>query len=111
MSFADFKDVYPSSFVTGIDEDKDRIRKSCTGNWVESIEHPNEQCLIERGKIAKLSKESVMYIWNQMAVSMNRSCFKEPNGIHKTMNGFLMGDTSAARGSKIILQIFELKIF
>ena len=46
-----------------------------------------------------------------MSVSMNHSYFKEPKGIYKTLNGFSMGDNSAARGSEIILRIFELKIF
>ena len=42
---------------------------------------------------------------------MNHSYFKEPSGIYKTLKGFSMGDNSAARGSEIILRIFELKIF
>ena len=46
-----------------------------------------------------------------MPVAMNHSYFKEPNGIYKTLKGFSMGDNSAARGSEIILRIFEFKIF
>ena len=42
---------------------------------------------------------------------MNHSYFKEPSGIYKTLKGFSTGDNSAARGSEIILRIFELKIF
>ena len=42
---------------------------------------------------------------------MNHSYFKQPNGTYETLNGFSMGDCSAARGSKIILRISELKIF
>ena len=42
---------------------------------------------------------------------MNHSYFKEPKGIFKTLMGFSMGDNSAARGSEIILRIFELDIF
>ena len=37
--------------------------------------------------------------------------FKQPKGIYKTLKGFSMGDNSAARGSEIILRIYELKIF
>ena len=46
-----------------------------------------------------------------MSLSMNHSYFKEPNEINKTLKGFSVGDNFAARGSKIILRIFELTIF
>ena len=42
---------------------------------------------------------------------MTHSYFKEPNGIFKTLKGFSMGDCSAARGSEIILRIYEIKMF
>ena len=42
---------------------------------------------------------------------MSHSYFKEPGGIFKTLNGFSMGDNSAARGSEIILRIYELEIY
>ena len=42
---------------------------------------------------------------------MNHSYFKEPTGIFRTLEGFSMGDNSAARGSEIILRIHELDIF
>ena len=42
---------------------------------------------------------------------MNHSYFKQPTGTYKTLNGFSMGDCSAARGSELILRISELKIF
>ena len=42
---------------------------------------------------------------------MTHSYFKEPGGIFRTMKGFLMGDSSAARGSKIILCISKLTIY
>ena len=42
---------------------------------------------------------------------MDHSYFKEPTGIFKTLNGFSLGDKSAARGSKIILRIADMDIF
>ncbi len=42
---------------------------------------------------------------------MTHSYFKQPKGIFKTLKGFSMGDNSAARGSEIILRIYELEIF
>ena len=42
---------------------------------------------------------------------MSHSYFKEPGGIFKTLNGFPMSDNSAARGSEIILRIYELEIY
>ena len=42
---------------------------------------------------------------------MNHSYFKEPTGIFRTLEGFSMGDNSAARGSELILRIHELDIF
>ena len=95
------------------------------GNWCESLElegdfgdlHSNcnkdllEKCLKDSCKLAKLSSESIDFIINLMSVAMNHSYFKEPNGIFKTLKGFSMRDNSAARGSEIILRIFELKIF
>ena len=41
---------------------------------------------------------------------MNHSYFKEPTGIY-TLEEFSMGDNSAARGSELILRIYELQIF
>ena len=42
---------------------------------------------------------------------MTHSYFHEPNGIYRTLNGFSMGDCSAARGSEIILRVYELEIY
>ena len=42
---------------------------------------------------------------------MSHSYFKEPTGIYKTLEGFSIGDNSAARGSELILRIYELQIF
>ena len=42
---------------------------------------------------------------------MTHSYFKEPGGIFKTLEGFSMGDCSAARGSEIILRIYEIQMF
>ena len=67
--------------------------------------------MLKSCKLAKLSKKSVDYIINLTSVSMNHYYFKEPSVIYKTLKGFSMGDNSAARGSEIILRIFELKIF
>ena len=38
---------------------------------------------------------------------------REPDGIpsYKTLKGFSMEDCSAARGSEIILRVYELKIY
>ena len=114
-----------SPSVTGIEEAIERIKKTHTGNWGESLElegdfgdlYSNcnkellEECLKQSCKLAKFSQESIEFILNLMSVSMNHSYFKEPKGIYKTLKGFSMGDNSAARGSELILRIFELKIF
>ena len=114
-----------SPSVTGIDEPIARVKSSKTGEWGKSIEiegdfgdlYSNcnkdllESCLKTAGKICKLETESIMYILNLMKVSMTHSYFKQPKGIYKTLKGFSMGDNSAARGSEIILRIYELKIF
>ena len=114
-----------SPSVTGIDEAVERIKKTKTGGWGSSIElegdfgdlYSNcnkellENCILQAGKIAKLNSESLQYIINLMKCSMNHSYFKEPTGIYKTLEGFSMGDNSAARGSELILRIYELKIF
>ena len=114
-----------SPSVTGIDEAIERIKKSKTGFWGSSIElegdfgdlYSNcnrnllENCINKACKIAGLNSESVDYILNLMRCSMNHSYFKEPTGIFRTLEGFSMGDNSAARGSEIILRIHELDIF
>ena len=114
-----------SPSVTGIDEAITRVKKSKTGEWGNSIEMEGdfgdlysncnkellEKCIIKAGRIAKLQPESIDYVLKLMKVSMNHSYFKEPKGIFKTLNGFSMGDNSAARGSEIILRIHELDIF
>ena len=116
-----------SPSVTGIDEAIARVKKSKMGNWGKSIEMEGdfgdlysncnkdllEKCLIRVGKVANLKIESVEYVLTLMKVSMNHSYFKEPKGIFKTLKGFYfsMGDNSAARGSEIILRIFELDLF
>ena len=114
-----------SPSVTGIDEAVERIKKTKTGVWGSSIElegdfgdlYSNcnkdllENCILQAGKIAKLNSESLQYIINLMKCSMSHSYFKEPTGIYKTLEGFSMGDNSAARGSELILRIYELQIF
>ena len=114
-----------SPSVTGIDEAIERIKKSKTGCWGSTIElegdfgdlYSNcnknllENCIIKACKIAGLNSESESYIINLMRCSMNHSYFKEPTGIFKTLEGFSMGDNSAARGSELILRIHELDIF
>ena len=59
----------------------------------------------------KLEEDSIDYIIKLMHCSMSHSYFHEPEGIFKTLEGFSMGDNSAARGSKLILRIFELDIY
>ena len=114
-----------SPSVTGIDEAIDRIKKSKTGNWGESIElegdfgdlYSNcnknilEKCIIKACQIAKISTSSVDYIVTLMKCFMDHSYFKEPTGLFKTLEGFSMGDNSAVRGSELILRIYELNIF
>ena len=114
-----------SPSVTGIDAAITRVKKSKSGEWGSSIEMEGdfgdlysncnkdllEKCIIKAGKIAKLKPESIDYVLKLMKVSMNHSYFKEPKGIFKTLNGFSMGDNSAARGSEIILRIYEKDIF
>ena len=114
-----------SPSVTGIDEAIKRVKDSKTGEWGNSIEFEGdfgdlysncnkellEQCLIKASKIGKLDQTSTEYILKLMNVSMSHSYFKEPEGIFKTLNGFSMGDNSAARGSEIILRIYELEIY
>ena len=120
----EFRHLYGklSPSVTGIDEAINRVRKSKTGEWGKSIEFEGDlysncnqellkECLLEAGKIAKLEPTSIDYILNFMKVSMRHSYFKEPEGIFKTLSGFSMGDNAAARGSEIILRIYELQIF
>ena len=62
-------------------------------------------------KLRKKRKYSVNYIINLIECVMNHSYLKQPTGTYKTLNGFSMGDCSAARGSETILKISELKIF
>ena len=101
------------------------MKKSKTGFWGSSIElegdfgdlYSNcnksllESCINKAFKIAGLNSESVYYILNLIWLSMNHSYFKEPTGIFRTLEGFSMGDNSAARGSELILRIHELDIF
>ena len=42
---------------------------------------------------------------------MKHSYFHEPDGIYKTLAGFSMEDCSAARGSELILRVYELDIY
>ena len=42
---------------------------------------------------------------------MRHSYFLEPSGTYRTLKGFSMGDCSAARGSEIILRIYEFEIW
>ena len=114
-----------SPSVTGVSEAIERIKKSKTGNWGTSIEMEGDfgdlysncnkkllkSCIIKAGKIAKLERDSVDYIIKLMECSMSHSYFHEPQGIFKTLEGFSMGDNSAARGSELILRVFELDIY
>ena len=42
---------------------------------------------------------------------MNHSYFLEPTGTFRTLKSFSMGDCSAARGSEIILRVYEFEIW
>ena len=42
---------------------------------------------------------------------MRHSYFLEPSGTYRTLKGFSMGDCSAARGSEIILRVYEFEIW
>ena len=111
--------------ITGIDEAINRVRKSKTWDWGKSIEFEGdfrdlysncnkellEECLLKAGKIGKLEPTSIGFILNLIKVSMGHSYLKEPEGGFKTLNGFSMGENSAARVSEIILRIYELQIF
>ena len=114
-----------SPTVTGVKEAISRIKASKTGQWGKSIEiegdftdlysNCNEQLLLEcvekACKYAKLHDSSFSYIKLLIKCIMSHSYFKEPTGIFKTLKGFSMGDCSAARGSEIILRIYEIEIF
>ena len=114
-----------SPSVTGVKEAISRIKASKTGRWGKSIEiegdftdlysNCNEQLLLEcvekACKYAKLHESSFSYIKLLIKCIMSHSYFKEPTGIFQTLKGFSMGDCSAARGSEIILRIYEVEIF
>ena len=61
--------------------------------------------------MAKLSDNSYSYIEQLVQCLMRHSYFLEPSGTFKTLNGFSMGDCSAACGSEIILRVYEFKIW
>ena len=114
-----------SPSVTGVKEAISRIKASKTGRWGKSIEiegdftdlysNCNEQLLLEcvekACKYAKLHESSFSYIRLLIKCIMSHSYFKEPTGIFKTLKGFSMGDCAAARGSEIILRIYEVEMF
>ena len=60
---------------------------------------------------ANFSDASFDYIQQLISCVMRQSYFLEPTGTFKTLKGFAMGDCSAARGSEIILRVFELEIW
>ena len=62
-------------------------------------------------RYANLHESSFQYIKLLIECIMTHSYFKEPIGLFKTLQGFSMGDCSAARGSEIILRIYETKMF
>jgi len=90
--------MYHQNLGVLIEEAIERIKKTHTGNWGESLKlegdfgdlYSNcnkellEKCLKHSCQLAKLSTESIEYILNLMSVSMNHSYFKEPKGIYKT---------------------------
>ena len=114
-----------SPSVTGVKEAIDRIKQTKTGEWGRSIElegdfsdlysNCNEEllieCVSEGCRYARLHESSISYIRLLIKCIMKHSYFKEPLGIFRTLKGFSMGDCSAARGSEIILAIYEIKMF
>ena len=109
-----------SPSVNGIDEAFKRIKISNTGSWNLEVDfgdlysNCNEHllsCIKTSCKMAKLSDNSYSYIEQLVQCLMRHSYFLEPSGTFKTLNGFSMGDCSAACGSEIILRVYELKIW
>ena len=114
-----------SPSVNGIDEAIERIKNSTTGSWGSSVElegdfgdlysncqeHLLLSCIKTSCKMAKLSDDSYSYIEQLVQCVMRHSYFLEPSGTFRTLNGFSMGDCSAARGSEIILRIYEFNIW
>ena len=114
-----------SPSVTGIDEAIARVKSSKTYDWGKSLEFEGDfsdldsncnkdllgKCIKKACHLAKLDLSSVNYILTLMMCVMTHSYFHEPNGIYRTLNGFSMGDCSAARGSEIILRVYELEIY
>ena len=114
-----------SPSVTGVQEAISRIKQTKTGDWGNSIELEGDfsdlyskcncalltECVKQACLFSKFHESSFQYIRLLINCIMNHSYFKEPNGIFKTLKGFSMGDCSAARGSEIILRIYEIKMF
>ena len=114
-----------SPSVNGMDEAINRIKNSKVGAWGRSIEiegdfgdlysNCNEtlllSCIKTACKFALLSTHSYDYIESLVKYVMRNSYFLEPSGTFRTLNGFSMGDCSAARGSEIILRIYEFEIW
>ena len=114
-----------SPSVSGVDEAITRTQSSSTGSWGNSVELEGDfgdlysncnvnlllSCLKRACKIAKFSNFSFLYIKQLVVCSMTHSYFKEPSGIFRTLMGFSMGDCSAARGSEIILRVYEFDIW
>ena len=114
-----------SPSVNGIDEAIARIKKSKMGKWGSSVElegdfgdlysNCNEElllsCVKTACKLANFSDSSFNYIKQLISCVMRHSYFLEPTGTFKTLKGFSMGDCSAARGSEVILRVFELNIW
>ena len=114
-----------SPSVTGVNEAIERIKNSKTGLWGRSIELEGDfsdlysncnknlltECVEKACCYAKLHESTFKYIKLLIDSIMTHSYFKEPTGLFKTLKGFSMGDCSAARGSEIILRIYEIKMF
>lgn len=115
--------VSPS--VTGVTETINRFKKTKTGDWGNSLELEGDfsdlysncnvnlllECVEESCKYAHFHASTFSYIKLLITCIMSHSYFKQPSGIYKTLKGFSMGDCSAARGSELILRIYEIKMF
>ena len=116
---------FNSPSVTGVEEAITRVKNSKTGLWGHSLElegdftdlysNCNKEllilCVTKACRFAKMSLQTVDYICLLITCIMSHSYFKEPSGLFQTLKGFSMGDSSAARGSEIILRIYEISIF
>ena len=85
------------------------------GDFCDLYSNCNEElllsCVKTACKLANFSDSSFDYIQQLVSCVMRHSYFLETTGTFKTLKGFSMGDCSAARGSEVILRVYELNIW